>query len=68
MTARAENPVFHKYVVKLCLINLCSRFSQAAKIEKVYLHQAGLQTNRHRVCLCDALVHWSLVRRRCSGE
>jgi hypothetical protein len=57
MTATAENPVSRKLSQKeakpllLCLINLDSCFSQAAKTEEVYLYQSRVSRNRHSVWL-----------------
>jgi hypothetical protein len=58
MTTIAETLVLHNYLVKkegkpffLCLMNLDSHFSQAAKAEEVYLRQTCLSRNQHKICL-----------------
>lgn len=47
----------------LCLTNLSSYFSEATRIEEIYLHQISLSRIRHRLCSGAAVVHMSLVRR-----
>jgi hypothetical protein len=62
MTAAAENPVSHEYVVikgsetLTALSDKLCRFSQAAKIEEVYPHQTRLSSNRHRVMSYEMLL------------